>query len=376
MVQVVVTGIGIVSALGQSRQETWDNLLQGASGIQRHSPFPQHPNLLLGMVGSKPESLNRLLWNSLNDALMDANLPQVPKSAGIVIGSSRGNQRGLEAIARQDAPLEGWLEVFEASPGAIAARFLHTAGPVFAPRAACATGLWAIAQGADLIRHGIVDVVITGGVEASITPLTIAGFQSMGALTNQRAAPFDRDRSGFALGEGAAILVLESAHHAQQRNQPAYATVQGFGSSTDAYHMTAPHPDAQSAIYAVQQCLKRSQLNGAAIQFVHTHGTGTQLNDVNEAQIIQTLCPHRPPCTSSKGAIGHTLGASGAMGSAFCLMGIKHRLLSPCTGLQQPDPACDLNLLRTVQTSRIQNALCLSFGFGGQNAAIAFTKNE
>ena len=372
--QVVVTGIGIVSALGTSQRQTWKNLIAGQSGIQRCSPFPQHQDLLLGMVGARPQLLEDLIRDSVNDALADANLNQVPETAGIVIGSSRGNQAGLESLARHDVPLEHWLQIYQTSPSAIAARALKTTGPVFAPRAACATGLWAIAQGADLIRQGLAELVIVGGVEASITPLTIAGFQKMGALSNHHAAPFDRDRSGFVLGEGAAILVLESAHHARKRSQPSYGAVLGFGSSADAYHISAPHPDSQSAIHAVQQCLKRSQLSGHDIEFVHTHGTGTQLNDVNEATIIQTLCPQSPPCTSSKGAIGHTLGASGAMGSAFCLLGITEQILSPCTGLQHLDPNCNLNVVWKTQALQFQNALCLSFGFGGQNAAIAFSQ--
>lgn len=372
--QVVVTGIGIISALGQSQRQTWENLLAGQSGIHRCSPFPQHRNILLGMIDSSPQTLESLIHNSVDEALADANLSPVPESTGIVIGSSRGNQAELESLARHDDPLTNWLNIFQTSPSTIAAQMLHTTGPVLAPRAACATGLWAIAQGADLIRQGLADVVVAGGVEASITPLTIAGFQKMGALSHHRAAPFDRDRSGFALGEGAAILVLESFQHAQRRLKTPYGSVLGFGSSADAYHISAPHPDSQSAIHAVQQCLKHSQLQGQEIEFVQTHGTGTRLNDINEAKIIQTLCPQSPPCTSSKGAIGHTLGASGAMGSAFCLLGINDQRLSPCTGLQNLDPACDLNLVRQTQQRRIQNALCLSFGFGGQNAAIAFSR--
>ena len=372
--EVVVTGIGIVSALGKSQRQTWDNLLSGHSGLRWCSPFPEYQKVLLGMVGNMPQTLDNLVLESLDDALADAHLSHVPASTGIVIGSSRGNQLGFEALARRDMPLEDWLSIFQTSPGAIAARRLKTTGPVFAPRAACATGLWAIAQGADLIRQGLAEVVIAGGVEASITPLTIAGFQKMGALSEHRAAPFDRDRSGFILGEGAAILVLESSQHAQKRQHAAYGSVLGFGSSADAYHISAPHPNAQSAIQAVQRCLQLSHLAGTDIEFVHTHGTGTQLNDVNESQIIQSLCPQRPPCTSSKGAIGHTLGASGALGSAFCLLGIAHQVLSPCTGFQQSDPACDLQVVQASKHLELQNSLCLSFGFGGQNAAIAFSR--
>ncbi len=370
--QVVVTGIGVVSALGASRSSTWETLLAGGSGIRRHSLFPGYSNIPFGILGESPQSLENLIQTSVEEAMTDANLETIPPKTGVVLGSSRGNQAQIEAAARGELSLQLWPMLYQSSPSAIAARLFQIQGPLLAPRAACATGLWAIAQGADLIRQGVAEVVIAGGVEAPITPLTVAGFQKMGALTCDRAAPFDQNRSGFVLGEGAAVFVLESSDRARRRNQSFYGAVLGFGSSADGYHMTAPNPDPKVAIHAVGQCLCQSRLSGKEIDFVHTHGTGTRLNDINEANIIRHLCPQAPPCTSSKGSLGHTLGASGALGSAICLLGIKHGVVPPCTGLNHLDPACDIRVVQTAESFKLRTALCLSFGFGGQNAAIAF----
>ncbi|NJN23625.1 MAG: beta-ketoacyl-ACP synthase, partial [Acaryochloridaceae cyanobacterium RL_2_7] len=243
-------------------------------------------------------------------------------------------------------------------------------GPILAPRAACATGLWAIAQGADLIRQGFADVVIAGGIETPITPLTVAGFQKMGALSSKELAPFDLNRSGFILGEGAAILILESQFHAAQRQKSSYGEILGFGCSADGYHISAPNPDPDSAIQGIMQCLQRSEVDPLEIPFIHAHGTGTQLNDKNEAQIIEYLFPQAPFVMSSKGATGHTLGASGSIGTALCLLSLQQEILPPNIGLQTLDPRLHINVLRKPHPIQIPRALCLSFGFGGQNAAL------
>ena len=363
-----------MTALGPSRTQTWQNLLAGHSGISRYSIFKDHPNQLLGMLGDKPASLEILLKSSVTEALVDAQLDSLPSQVGFVIGSSRGNQSELEMVGRGEISLDHWLNHYQSSPSAMAAKILNVQGPLLAPRAACATGLWAIAQGADLIRHGLVDVVIAGGVEAPISPLSIAGFQKMGALTSQSAAPFDIDRSGFVLGEGAAIFVLESLDHARERDQLPYGQILGFGSSADGYHVSAPNPESVTAQIAVEQCLERSYISAKEIELIHTHGTGTRLNDVNESSIIKKLFPHNPLCTSSKGALGHTLGASGSIGSALCLLAFKHQSIPPCTGLKQRDPQCEIHLVQASTPNDPQHALCLSFGFGGQNAALAFSK--
>ena len=265
-----------------------------------------------------------------------------------------------------------WLDTLPHMCAIAAARQIQSQGPVLAPMAACATGIWALAQGADLIKTGQCQQVIAGAVETPITPLTLAGFKQMGALARTGAYPFDRDREGLVLGEGAALLVLESAASAKQRNASVYGQVLGFGLTADAYRATAPEPGGRSAIAAVKQCLDRSNLLPSDIDYIHAHGTATLLNDRNEAQLIGRLFPQCVPVSSTKGATGHTLGASSALGVAFCLMALRHQLLPPCVGLRTPE--FDLNLVTAPRQSEIKQALCLSFGFGGQNAVVALGK--
>ncbi len=235
--------------------------------------------------------------------------------------------------------------------------------------AACATGTWALAQAALLVQTGQYQRAIAGAVEAPITPLTLAGFQQMGALAKTGAYPFDLHREGLVLGEGAAVFVLESAELAKQRQAKIYGEILGFGLTTDAYHTNQPEPEGKSAIAAVKQCLKRSNLIPDDIDYIHAHGTATLLNDRIESKIIQQLFPQYVGVSSTKGATGHTLGASGALGVAFSLLALKHQILPPCVGLQQPE--FDLNLVTAAHPSKIQQVLCLSFGFGGQNAIVA-----
>jgi 3-oxoacyl-[acyl-carrier-protein] synthase II len=234
--------------------------------------------------------------------------------------------------------------------------------------AACATGIWAIAQGFELIQTGRCQRVLAGAVEAPITPLTLAGFAKMGALATTGAYPFDRQREGLVLGEGAAVLVLESAELARHRGAPIYGQLLGFGLTSDAYHVSAPHPERHSAIAAVKQALNRAQLAPTDIDYIHAHGTGTRLNDSNEAQLIRQLFAQNIPVSSTKGATGHALGASGAMGAAFSFMALQQQCLPPCVGLRESE--FGLDFVTAPRPVEMQYALCFSFGFGGQNAVM------
>jgi 3-oxoacyl-[acyl-carrier-protein] synthase II len=240
--------------------------------------------------------------------------------------------------------------------------------------AACATGIWALALGYELLQTGQCQRVIAGAIEAPITPLTLAGFQQSGVLASTGAYPFDRDREGLALAEGGAVLILEPVTIAQQRSAAGYGRILGFGLTADAHHISTPDPDHQGATMAVKHCLQHSQLTFEAIDYIHPHGTGTQLNDQMEAALIQKLFGSRMPVSSTKGATGHTLGASGALGAAFCLMALQQQILPPCVGLQHP--AFDLEFLSTSRPAALRHALCFSFGFGGQNAAIALARSH
>ena len=256
--------------------------------------------------------------------------------------------------------------------GAIAAaRAIGSTGPVLAPMAACATGLQSIARAVDLIRTGECQRAIAGAVEAPITPLTVAGFNRMGALANTGCYPFDEHREGFVLGEGGALFVLESTELAKRRGAKVYGRVSGFGLTNDACHANAPELGGESAIAAVNQCLKRSNLAAVDIDFIHAHGTATDLNDRHEALLIQKLFQQGVAVSSTKGATGHSLGASGALGVAFCLMSIKYRMLPPCAGMRKR--GFELDFVRFARSTLVRNAVCLSFGFGGQNAAIVLS---
>lgn len=378
-VEVVVTGIGLISALGRL-ETSWQRLLNGESGIQPRQPFPDLPFYPLALIGQAVTSLDKLTQQVVADALQDAGLTRPIPDCGVVIGSSRSCQASWERLARQryltqgsvSADLEHWLDTLPNRAAIATARQVGSHGPVLAPMAACATGIWAIAQGFELIQTGQCQRVIAGAVEAPITPLTLAGFDKMTALAHSGSHPFDRHREGLVLGEGAAVLVLESAELARQRTAFVYGQVLGFGLTCDAYHLSAPAPECYSALAAVKQCLKHSNLSPTDINYIHAHGTSTQLNDQNEAQLIQHLFPQGVPVSSSKGATGHTLGASGALGAAFCLMALQHQLLPPCVGLSEPE--FDLDLVTAPRRGEVCQVLCFSFGFGGQNAVMALGK--
>ncbi|MEH2439233.1 beta-ketoacyl-ACP synthase [Nostoc sp.] len=381
MVKVCVTGIGLISALGGSLEDSWQNLLAGKSGIRLHQPFPELKPLPLGLISQQPSELTILTQMVVASALQDAGLVPPLNDCAVVIGSSRSYQASWERLARlmyedaENLPVShfgNWLDILPHINAIAAARQIGASGIVLAPMAACATGIWSIAQAALLIQTGQCQQAIAGAVEAPITPLTLAGFQKMGALAKTGAYPFDLHREGLVLGEGAAVFVLESAELAKQRQAKVYGEILGFGLTNDAYHSNSPEPEGKSAIAAIKQCLERSCLTPNDIDYIHAHGTATQLNDQMESMVIQRLFPQGVAISSTKGSTGHTLGASGALGVAFSLMALKHQILPPCVGLQQPE--FNLDIVTTARLSKLNQILCLSFGFGGQNVAIALAK--
>ncbi len=365
---VVITGIGLSSALGNQCQ-TWQRLLRGESAIHLRQPFSTLPPAPLAMIGATPQRLTDLIPPLIAAVVADAELDLPLPDCGVVVGSSRGCQGDWEAAWGERSPSLRWqTHGLDAAAWHTAAQ-IHSRGPVQAPMAACATGLWAIAQGYSLIQRGECDRVIVGAVEAPITPLTLAGFAKMGALAQTGCYPFDRHREGLALGEGGALLCLESTAIAAARHAPIYAEIRGIGFTADAHHVSAPDPSGHGARQAIQHCLHRAQLTPNQISYLHAHGTSTHRNDLQEAAVIAQLFPPALPISSTKGATGHTLGASGALGVAFCALALRSQTLPPCVGLHDPAfPA--LNLVGQATPAPIDHTLCLSFGFGGQNAAV------
>jgi 3-oxoacyl-[acyl-carrier-protein] synthase II len=368
---VVITGIGLSSCLG-SLQTTWSSILRGRSGIKSHQLFPQLPAYPLGMIDAQPSKIRDLTQKILLEALQDAEL-QVPLSqSGVVIGSSRGCQAHWEELAtHKQKHIPNWLQTLPHQPALITGNYLQTTAPVLAPMAACATGIWALARGYELIKTGRCERVIAGAVETPISPLTLAAFEQMGALATTGCYPFDRSREGLVLGEGGAIFVLEAAVLATRRQARIYGKIKGFGLTCDAYHVSTPQAVNGSAAKAIKQSLERSNLEPTAIAYIHAHGTSTVLNDRHEAELIQHLFP-QVAVSSSKGSTGHTLGASGAINTALTLMAMKHNYLPPCVGLT--DLAFNLDLVTEVRPAQINHAMSFSFGFGGQNAVIVLSK--
>ena len=379
--EVLVTGIGLMSALGDL-DKSWHRLLAGESGLQLGQPFPEFPSRPLGTIESQPMPFLTLVDRVVDAALHDAGLTPPLPDCGVVIGSSRSQQHRWEQLHTlfrdrshyqlTDAYLEKNWDWLNSLPhmGAIAtAQKIGATGSVLAPMAACATGIWAIARGFELIQTGVCDRVIAGAVETPMTPLTLAGFDKMGALARTGSYPFDRHREGLALGEGAAVFILESAELARRRDAKIYGRVLGFGLTADGHHICATEPGGKSAIVAVKQCLDRSGITPEDIDYIHAHGTSTPLNDRSEAHLIGQLFPWGIPVSSTKGATGHTVGASGALGAAFCLKAIDTQIFPPCVGLK--DPEFDLDFVRVARSAQVRHVLCFSFGFGGQNAVMA-----
>lgn len=369
---VVVTGIGCWTGLGNLTQ-SWYNLRQGKSSISLQQPFLSFPPLPLSLIQEKPLFLQRLTPQVVKSALADANLvPPLPE-CGVVVGSSRGCQGEIEQLLREKREFVNWLEFFPHQGAIITAQIVGSESAVLSPMAACSTGIRAIAQGYQLITSGQCEQVVAGAVETPVTPLTLAGFSKMGALAKTGCYPFDKQREGLVLGEGGAVVVLESLESAQARKAQIYGEITGFGFTSDAYHVSAPDPDYRCASLAIKKSLEMSGMIPSEIDFIHAHGTSTQLNDQREAQLIQSLFPHDVAVSSTKGATGHTLGASGAIALAFTFKALQTQTLPPCVGLQESE--FDLNLVQHPMQSEINAALILSFGFGGQNGAIVIRRS-
>ena len=376
---IVVTGIGLTTSLGGTAAETWQKLRAGKSAIALRQPFLDLAPGPMAMVGKEPLALAALTEQLVEAAWVDGGLGEGERGredCGVVIGSSRSHLGQWEEMARQQAQSPGqvrgnWLSVLPSSPALSVARWAGCRGPVLAPMAACATGIWAITQAADLIRGGQCQRVIAGAVESPITPLTLTGFRKMGALAHTGCYPFDQEREGFVLGEGGAVLILESSALAAQRGAKVYGKILAAGMTNDSHHVSSFDPSYRMGQRAVELCLQRSGLTPQAIDAVHVHGTSTAQNDQMEASLIEQNLGRAVPVMATKGATGHLLGASGAVTVALSLTSLRQQAVLPCVGLRQA--AFNLNFVRAARAAKLRNLLCFSFGFGGQNAVLALS---
>lgn len=406
--RVVITGIGAVTALGNVR-EMWENLKRGQSGIRKVENLDlSHVGVRIGaqalqFTTSKyveHKEARRMGRSSLmaveaaGDAVADAGLSgalieEEGERSGTVIGTSLGPHEISEEATikyrtngyKRPNPL-AMINSLPNMPTHYVSRFFRTLGPISTPSNACASGTQSVGEAADLIRAGRADLMLAGGVEAIFKDYVVAGFESMEALAtgfedNPSAAssPFDLNRSGFVLGEGAAIFVLESLGHALRRGARIYAEVLGYASSSDAFHVAALDPEARGAQRAMKWAIADAHLSPTDIQYINAHGTSTPSNDVTETLAIKRVFGEQAyslPINSTKSMLGHALGASGAIEIAACVHSLVEQVLHPTINYRTPDPDCDLDYVpnESRQVRDMRYVLSNSFGLGGQNASI------
>jgi 3-oxoacyl-[acyl-carrier-protein] synthase II len=403
--RVVVTGIGAVTPVGIGVDVFWAGITSGRNGIRLITQFPTDdlPVKVAGEVDAfdpaaylGPKEVRRtdhvvhFALASASMAWADAGEPQiVSERGGCIFATGIG---GIQTLLEQHLVLlekgPGRVSPFmvpmlmaNASAGHIAMRYGLT-GPNMATLSACASSNNAIGEGMRLIRDGYLDLCVVGGSEAATVPLTVAAFAQMTALTKNpdpetASRPFDADRNGFVLSEGAATLILESEDHARARGARVYCEVAGYGASDDAHHITAPDPKGTGATLAMRWALSDAGAEPQDVSYINAHGTSTPLNDAAETVAIKAALgedvAHRVPVSSTKSMTGHMLGAAGAVEGAVCALAIRDGVVPPTIHYRTPDPDCDLDIVpNEARTMNVTLALSNSFGFGGQNACIAF----
>jgi len=398
--KVVVTGAGLLTALGRGWRENAAGFRQGRSAFRPVTLFDVSrqrakkaaevdlpPDLPCGRL--KPRAIRRLdraaklLLTAAGEAWAQARLDGTTQLPMVLATTSGGMAVGeayyRRAIERPDRPWGQASRVLhylaQSQPMALAEAFGFR-GSITVIANACASGANAIGHAADLIRTGREDIVLTGGYDA-LSEMVFTGFDSLQALSLTTCRPFDAARDGLALGEGAAVLILESAERARQRGAAILAELAGYGAATDIHHLTQPHPEGAAAAASMHAACAAAGLAPSAVNYINAHGTGTPLNDSAEAAAINAWAGDaatRIPVSSTKSCIGHLLGAAGAVEAAICLMALEGQWLPPMPGLQTPDPVCRFPLVTQSANARVDCALTNSFGFGGANATLIFKK--
>ena len=408
--RVVITGMGAISALGNTINENWDSLLTGRSGIGPITRFDagQFATRIAGEVkgfvarkyinvkeARRMARVSQLAVAAARMALSDANLPEpLPhgERAGVVIGTGLGGFIRLDEsiqILRTQGPnrvspfaLSSTLPNMPSHHVSLLARAM---GPISTVVAACATGTQSIGEATAMIRRGAADLMISGGAEAPIHEATIAGFSAMRALSSKynenpekACRPFDKDRDGFVLSEGAGIVVLERADLALERGAHIYGEVLGHASSSDAYHVAAPDPEAAGAVRAMRWSLNDAGVDLGQVGYINAHGSSTPVNDATETYAIKKLFGERAyetPISSSKSVMGHAMGATGALEAMFCALALQEGIIPPTWNYETPDPDCDLDYVPNApRTAELEVTLSNSFGLGGQNACLVLGK--
>lgn len=407
--RIVITGLAAISPVGTGIDKFWDSLVNGRSGIGQVTRFPvdQYPTKIAGEVKDfdpalyidkkEAKRMDRFTQYAVAGAKMAAEdagmdpLRLAKDRVGVILGSGIGGIETMEESCRV---------LFEKGPGRISPFFvpmmisnmaagqaaiaLGVTGPNITVVTACASGTNAIGDAFKLIQRGAAEVVITGGTEASVTPLALAGFCSMKALSTNNeepekaSRPFDAKRDGFVMGEGAGILVLEDLEHAQKRGARIYAEVLGYGATADAYHITAPAPDGKGAAGAMREAINDAGLKPEDVDYINAHGTSTDLNDKYETMAIKAVFGEHAPklaISSTKSMTGHLLGAAGGIELVATALTVVNDLVPPTINLEHPDPECDLDFVpNKARRMQVDYALSNSFGFGGHNATLLIGK--
>lgn len=407
--RVVVTGYGMISPIGLSAKESYKNAIDGVSGIGKITKFDAsnfEVQIAAEVKGFEPEKyvekkevkkydlFSLYALAAAQEAIEHAGLEFEKLNlfrCGVSVGSGIGGlgtiekyeqaliQRGYKGVSPFFIP----TAVINMAGGNIAIRY-GLKGPNYATVTACASATHAIGFAARNIMYGDADIMIAGGCESTITPLAIAGFQNMKALSTRNdepkkaSRPFDLERDGFIVGEGAGILVLEEYEFAKKRNANIIAELAGFGMSDDGYHITAPDPEGKGASYAMQMALDDAKLNPCDIDYINAHGTSTHFNDKIETLSIKAVFKehaYKLAVSSTKSMTGHLLGAAGGVEAVFSVMTIENSIIPPTINLEYPDPECDLFYVPNASIEKKVNAVMSnSFGFGGANAVLVFKK--
>lgn len=406
----MVTGIGVVTALGQTLDTFWASLLAGRSGISPIKGFDttdftckiggEIHDFDATKFGMDPKEARRndrytqFGYAAAKLAMQDSGLDPTKvdrERAGVIIGSGIGGMSTFETQARtiiekgprKVSPFFIPAMISNMASGIVAIEF-NFAGPCFTVVSACATSTHALGEAMRTIQYGDADVMVAGGAEASCTPLSFAGFCSMKAMSTNNDAPekasrpFDANRDGFVMGEGGCVFILESEEYARARGARIYCELAGYAATADAFHITQPDPDARGLSSAMRRALADAEVEPAQVNYINAHGTSTPYNDKFETIAIKKVfgdAAKSVPVSSTKSMTGHLLGAAGAVEAAVCVMAIKTGEIPPTINYETPDPECDLDYVPNVKRSaKVDVAMSNNLGFGGQNASIVFKR--
>jgi len=409
--RVVVTGLGMVTPLGTGVEKNWDAACSGTSGIELITKFDVSgfQSQIAGEVKDfrsedfmDKQQIRRFdifihyAVASARMAMEDSGLKVDAKNShrvGCITGSGLGGLGMLEHFhevllnkgPRRISPFFIPGIIANMAPGQIAIEF-GAKGPNISIETACAASTHAVGESFRLVREGIADAMITGGAEAVVTPLALGGFCAMRALSKRNdepeksSRPFELDRDGFVIGEGAGILILEELEHALERGSDIYAEVIGYGASSDAYHVSAPAPDGEGAISCMKRALDYAGLRPEEVDYINAHGTSTKLNDLSENKAIKDVFgdhAYKLAISSTKSMTGHLLGGAGGVEAIYSVLTIKHGIIPPTINYETPDPECDLDYVPNVaRKAKVKTAMSNSFGFGGTNASLIFGTYE